>query len=377
MTSVLFLMPHWGRPSNLFLVRQIRMLRDAGVLYGVAVINTEGLTNWNGVPLYSLTDQSQARRIYWDIRRRLGVPAHPPTQADQLRKLIRSSRVDTILCQYGTFAVKLLPALIETSARVFIHVHGYDTTPSMCPPDYPSDLLRLSERATIICNSRETRGRLLSMGIPADRLVVKYCGVEVPDAPMQRPSGSEITILHLGRLIDCKSPDRTIQAFELASDRGLQGKLIIAGDGPLRVTCELLRARSKWKDRIEILGAVSGEQGASLLRSADILTLHSIRGELTGQIEAFGVALVEAMAATLPVASCRIGGIPEVVVDGETGILVEPGDVEAQAEALLQLANNPSLRYEMGKAGWRRAKELFTVEAEQEALLAVLQGKQH
>jgi glycosyltransferase involved in cell wall biosynthesis len=215
------------------------------------------------------------------------------------------------------------------------------------------------------------------MGIPADRLVVKYCGVEVPDAPMQRPSGSEITILHLGRLIDCKSPDRTIQAFELASDRGLQGKLIIAGDGPLRVTCELLRARSKWKDRIEILGAVSGEQGASLLRSADILTLHSIRGELTGQIEAFGVALVEAMAATLPVASCRIGGIPEVVVDGETGILVEPGDVEAQAEALLQLANNPSLRYEMGKAGWRRAKELFTVEAEQEALLAVLQGKQH
>ncbi len=176
--------------------------------------------------------------------------------------------------------------------------------------------------------------------------------------------------------MDCKSPDRTIQAFELACEQGLRGRLIIAGDGHLRVTCELLRVRSKWRDRIELLGAVSKEEGDRLRAEADIFTHHAIQGEISGQFESFGLAIVEAMAESLPVVTCPVGGIKETVVGGQTGILIEPGDVEAQAAALLKLARDPELRYQLGKAGWQRAKDNFSLELEKKNLLSILSRPQ-
>jgi colanic acid/amylovoran biosynthesis glycosyltransferase len=372
MHSVLFLMPMLDAPSELFMQRQIRMLAKANVLEAIAVTNAGGTGQWSGIPVYSLTDTSLLGRVICGATRRLGFKPHYPTCAEMLTRVLKKLRADTILCQYGTFAVRLQSALETASQRLFIHVHGVDTHEQLCPVGYKGGLKHLAERATIICNSQETYTRLINWGIPSQRLVVKYMGVEVPKTPVRRNRSTDVTILQLGRLVDCKSPDRTIRAFELACDQGLQGQLIIAGDGPLKTTCDLLRVRSKWRDRIQLLGAVTSDEGEKLRAEADIFTQHAVRGELTGQVEAFGVTIVEAMVASLPVVSCRIGGIVETVADCETGILIEPGDVEAQAAAFLKLACDPDLRRRMGEAGWRRAKEHFSWEKEQRELLAIL-----
>jgi len=92
------------------------------------------------------------------------------------------------------------------------------------------------------------------------------------------------------------------------------------------------------------LGAIEHRQVPELLRNVDIFVMPSIREE-------FGVAAVEAQAMEIPVISTRVGGVPEVVLDGETGILVEPGDSEQLAQAILALIENPALRRQMGKRG--------------------------
>jgi len=102
------------------------------------------------------------------------------------------------------------------------------------------------------------------------------------------------------------------------------------------------------------------------LSEADIFTQHNIQGEITRQSEAFGVSIIEAMAHGLPVVCTKHGGVIESVVDGETGFMCDPGDIEAQADAFLKLANNIELRQNMGDAGRKRVAEYFN--PEQEAL---------
>jgi glycosyltransferase involved in cell wall biosynthesis len=97
---------------------------------------------------------------------------------------------------------------------------------------------------------------------------------------------------------------------------------------------------------VSFLGAVAHSQVPELLENVDIFVMPSIREE-------FGVAAVEAQAMEIPVVATKVGGVPEVVLDGETGILVAPGNIEQLAQAVLTLIENPALRRQMGERGRR------------------------
>jgi glycosyltransferase involved in cell wall biosynthesis len=214
---------------------------------------------------------------------------------------------------------------------------------------------------------------LLEIGIAEERVTVKHLGVEVTDEPPpERPVEGPLEILYLGRLIDCKGPDLVIQAFERAVDRGLDAHLHMAGDGPLMDLCEALREDSPHRERIHLHGAVDAAHGEELRRRAHLFTAHNQLGPESRQEEAFGVSIVEAMGVGLPVISGRSGSLPELVEDGEQGILVEPGDIEAHAEAFLRLGSDADLRRRMGESGWRRVRERFTFESEMKILRGLL-----
>lgn len=338
---------------------------DAGMLRAIAAARLYGDSEWHGIPLLGLAGDSPPTGIRADDK-----PCHE-TQIRRLQNVLDSYRCDSILCQYGTVAVLFRDVLAAARPKLFIHVHGRDTQEHMHPPEYRTAFESLAARATIIC-SPYVREVLSHWKIPKASIIVKNYGVEIPDRPKSHSPSSAIAILHLGRLIDCKAPDRTIQAFELACDRGLTGRLIMIGDGPLRCACEKLRAKSAWRDRIAILGFVSDEEARRAFNEADVFTQHSMRGDITGQVEAFGVSVVEAMAMGLPVVSCPVGGIRYTVVDGETGILTPAGDVAAQASAFLKLAGDPRLRAAMGRCGWERSRAYYSYEAERDCLIEAL-----
>lgn len=359
-------MGSWQAPSERFLYRQLKMLHNAGVLTAIVAARLTNNAFWNGIPVYGLN-----RKIHSSEKSELLSTPHLQTQLELLEAILLNTQADTILCQYGTLAELFLPVLQHAPQRLVIHFHGKDAHESMLPAGYRTRLEALVKRATVIC-SPYIYTIISEWQIPHEQIVVKTYGVEVPDSPVYRRGSTEVHILHLGRLIDCKSPDRTLLAFEAAKAYGMKGKLTIVGEGPLRATCEMLRTRSQWRADIEILGHVPQDVVDSLLVDADIFTQHSIKGEVTGQVEAFGVSIVEAMAASLPVVSCALGGIKHIVVNEQTGILVEPGDVGAHAKALIRLSRDPDLRNRMGMAGWHRAKQFYSYEAEQAQLLKIL-----
>lgn len=340
---------------------------------------------WRGrIPAVALEDSRPA--LWRKLVRRAGLNlAVKPRRSgvSVLKRAVDAPEVTRILVQYLNFAVDLESAWAGTPKPLFVHCHGYDCTWDLREHSpvgqrrfdlsYPRAVQRLARRATIIANSNTTAQRLLESDIPAERIVVKYLGVPIPVEPPKREARRKSsTILYLGRLIDFKGPDLVIRAFEIACSRGMDGQLVVAGDGPLRTMCELLRARSAFRERITLLGAVDARTGGRLRTEADIFTAHNCRGPLSHQEEAFGVSVVEAMAAGLPVVSGRSGSLPEIIEHGEHGILVEPGDVEAHAEAFIRLASDPGLRKRMGEAGWLRAKERFSCERERDQLRAIL-----
>jgi glycosyltransferase involved in cell wall biosynthesis len=145
--------------------------------------------------------------------------------------------------------------------------------------------------------------------------------------------------------------------------------LAILGQGDEQENLERLAAELGVDDRLHMLGWQ--ERPQDHIATFDIFAMPS-------RVEPFGLAIAEAMRAVLPVVASNVGGIPEVVADGETGILVPRDDVDALASALRRLLDDPNLRARMGEAGERRFAECFTLDrmvASYEALYAEILGR--
>ncbi len=155
-----------------------------------------------------------------------------------------------------------------------------------------------------------------------------------------------VTLGFVKHLKEKYGPEYLIQAMRLVVDRHPQTRLLMAGSGELHSQLEELTGQLGLTRNISFLGAIEHQQVPELLRNMDIFVMPSIREE-------FGVAAVEAQAMEIPVVATNVGGIPEVVLNGKTGILVEPGSSEQLAQAILTLIENPVLRRQMGERGRR------------------------
>lgn len=381
--SVLFMMPRWEDASQGWMRRMLEGLTQD--LAAVAVNDSLGNSHTSEkVRFVSLRPPAREIRYISRILKFIGLSLEvaSPKIESRLRSVIRQFPITHILCQYGAFAAKYMKVWRETEVPLFIHFHGYDVFFDLRLADQPDihshseeyldNIKELEQRATFIAGSQFLKSQLVNAGISPDRVIVKYYGVPVTEKARFHDKKNNIQILHLGRLVDFKSPDRTIQAFEIAKSRGLDGHLVMVGDGPLKATCELLRLRSPYKDFIRLLKPIYGEEAQRIYAESDIYTQHNVTGEITRQAEGFGVSIVEAMASGLPIVGTRSGGVVETVVDGETGILNTPGDVEAQADSFLQLAKNPDLRQKMGVAGRTRVSVMFSPQQEADQLRKII-----
>jgi colanic acid/amylovoran biosynthesis glycosyltransferase len=379
--SILFLMPTWQAPSETWMQRMLEELDDE---LGVVVAwETGGETMWrNHVRAVALNPRSSLSQYYNRFFHKIAPKMITFEQKVLLREIYRPE-ITQVLCQYGAMATEFMPVWRMTKIPLFIHFHGFDATfdrrqynrlgKLYFPNTYLPDIKELAKRAIFIANSEFTKSLLINIGIPASIIHVKYLGVPIPPEGKIHNEVAQVNILQLGRLVDFKSPDRTIRAFEIARSRGMLGKLTIAGDGPLMGVCQLLKTKSPFCDSIELLGAVSAEDAQGLLFQADIFTQHNIKGEISRQSESLGVSILEAMAMGLPIVGTRNGGVPEIVVDKENGILTTPGNIQEQADALLSLVKDSALRQKYGDAGRKRVSELFTMEKEGRRLREIMQ----
>jgi glycosyltransferase involved in cell wall biosynthesis len=157
----------------------------------------------------------------------------------------------------------------------------------------------------------------------------------------------------VGRLHPQKGLDFLLQAMQMIRDRLHNAMLFIIGDGELRRSLENQTREYGLQHIVSFLG--TSQDIPSLLYSLNLFVLPSLW-------EGMPVALLEAMAAGLPVVATSVGGVPEVVLDGETGFLVPPGNPEALGQAILALYEQPELRIHMGLAGKQRVQNCFSSE---------------
>lgn len=163
----------------------------------------------------------------------------------------------------------------------------------------------------------------------------------------------DFLVASVGRLDPQKNPLGLIDAFALALGSHPHAHLLMAGGGSLRDACERRAAELGVTSRVHLPGVQSGI--ADILAASDVFALAS-------HWEGTPLAVMEAMAAGLPVAATAVGGVTELVSDGETGLLAAAGDMAALAGALSRLASDADLRNAMGNSA-RRAAESFGVDA--------------
>jgi len=200
-------------------------------------------------------------------------------------------------------------------------------------------------------------GRVIYQGFDDDRFN-GHVGQDHWRRRLDIPHGAPV-VLALGRMIELKGFHVLLEAWPTVRQRCPSAHLVLAGDGP-----EMPRLR----DRINALGVgasvrlpgrIAKTDVPSLMAGATVFCAPGVV-DSRGRSDALGVVIIEAMASGLPCVGSRIGGIPETIVDGRTGTLVEPGDQAGLADALTGVLSDPQTAEQMGTLGRQQAREAFS-----------------
>jgi colanic acid/amylovoran biosynthesis glycosyltransferase len=205
-----------------------------------------------------------------------------------------------------------------------------------------------------------------------EKVHVVRCGVDLAAfAPRPRVAPGIPTFACVAGLREYKGHEVLLEACRLLRARGVRARTLLVGDGPLRRRLEARIARDGLSGSVELLGALPHEQVPEVLARATAMVLPSVRAR-DGQMEGIPVALMEAMAAEVPVISTRLSGVPELVEDGVSGLLVPERDPAALAAAMERVATDPSLAARLAREGRRTIRERFDRRRNVTALEALL-----
>jgi L-malate glycosyltransferase len=283
----------------------------------------------------------------------------------RLAKIFDEERVDLVHAhQYGPFFYAMLARLLERRPAVLFTEHGRHF------PDFPRPKRKMVNRLLL-----ESRDRVVGVGqavrlavirnegIPAARVGMIYNGIDAP--PVGETNGfdrnavlnelgcrqGDFVILQVARLDYLKDHATAVRMMKRLVIDFPNAKLLLVGDGVEKQAIKQLIEAHGVGENVRLLGL--RQDIGRLLKAADLFLLTSIS-------EGIPLTVIEAMAAGLPVVATRVGGMAEVVVHGETGLLGPSGDDAAMAALVDQLVRNEELRRQMGLRGQMRARSEFS-----------------
>lgn len=284
-----------------------------------------------------------------------------------------------IHAHFGPDGCLIAPIAKRLGIPLIVNFYGYDVSRIMkvSPERWTWHYERLFDQASaLVAISEHIAGKLESFGAPREKIHVIPLGIQLErfqDLAARREARLAaqttdgppvVRCLLIGRLTAKKDPVGMITAFAkartmLAGEVDL--RLDIVGDGPLREIAREAAANSGHANAIHFHGSVGHDRIPDLLVEADIYTQHCVTAP-DGDMEGLGVTFMEASAAGLPIIGTRHNGIPEVVAEGQTGLLVDEHDYDTMAEHITALARDSERRRAFGQAGMARAAERFTID---------------
>lgn len=349
-TTICVVTPYLPTPSETFIRAHVERLPAPTVLiYG-----------WrptvNGRPILSLRS-----RIVHKMWRLAGVGLARETTAAYV-KAFRMHRAAAVLAEYGTTGVLTVEACRRVGIPLIVHFHGFDASVrSVLEENSETYPAMLHEAAAVIAVSRPMRDRLSSLGAPAERLWYIPYGVDCRSFKGACPESAPPIFLAVGRFVEKKAPQLTIRAFAEAHRAHPEARLRMVGDGPLLKECQELVRALRIEDAVVLLGTQPHDIVRQEMRQARCFVQHSIEAA-SGDREGTPVGILEAGASGLPVISTRHEGILEVVIDGETGLLVEEKDIQGMSKHMIRLIQEAERAGQLGRAARQRVETHFTIE---------------
>lgn len=241
------------------------------------------------------------------------------------------------------------------------------------PRKFEIGLDKLVGTARVVVTETDYSEKFLRERFPerADRIHRLYNGLNLAEFGRATFSSDPPLIVAIGRLIAKKGFADLIRACALLVERGRSFRCEIFGEGPLENQLRAQIEELGLQERIQLPGPKPQHELRARLGAASVFVLPSVP-EIDGGMDNLPTVIMEAMATGLPVVSTTIGGIPEMVVENETGFLVQPDDAVALAGAIEKVTNDRSLGEKLGQAGYERAQKLFSIEKNVRELCALL-----
>jgi glycogen(starch) synthase len=220
------------------------------------------------------------------------------------------------------------------------------------PNTLMSEVLRTADWVTCVSQAvLDEVHQLVPRIIPRSSVI--YNGIDLSPLTVEPLPTEAPILLCLGRLVPAKGFDQALTALAIILDRFPNVRMVLAGDGSAKLSLEQQTAELGLSEVVEFMGWVEPDKVMSLINSATIVIMPSRREGLPN-------AAIQAAMMGRPIVATNVSGLPEVVLDGQTGLLVRKDDNSALAEAIAFLLDHPEVAIEMGSAARRRTKELFS-----------------
>ncbi len=265
-----------------------------------------------------------------------------------------------VLAEYGDVGVNVMEACAHLRIPLIVHFHGYDASVREVLEQNAFTYPKMFEQASaLIAVSRAMESKLISLGADPRKVFYNPCGVDCDKFSRADPLHATPTFVAVGRFVEKKGPHLMLRAFALVHEQFSEATLRMLGDGPLLESSIELAKTLRIIDSVTFLGAQPHEVVCEEMRRARAFVQHSLEAA-NGDSEGTPVGIMEAGASGLPVVSTRHAGIPDVVIEGETGFLVDEGDIAGMAEKMIILAKDPQLAGRLGSAARGRVEDQFS-----------------
>jgi colanic acid/amylovoran biosynthesis glycosyltransferase len=264
------------------------------------------------------------------------------------------TRFDIIHSHFGiNGALAIYLKLMGVPGRYLTTFHGYDVNslPHKAPPGYYRELFSHGDRFT--SNTDYTRKRAVALGCDEKKITILPVGLDITKfsfRPRQLSRKEPVRLLTIGRLVEKKGHEYALKAVKALSDKGLDIRYSMAGDGPEKGRLQGLASSLGISEKVEFLKDINDQEALELYSNCHIFVLPSVTSTDQDR-EGQALVLQEAQATGMPVVSTRHNGIPEGVLDGVSAFLVPERDHLKLAEKIEYLIRRPSSWPGMGEAG--------------------------
>jgi colanic acid/amylovoran biosynthesis glycosyltransferase len=385
--------------SETFVLGQIRGLVDLGCDVRIFADNRDPVTksqhddeetalldrvSYFGLPLKALRETVGRVKSRYPATADTGAVHRPARRLSETREaglrlriearaFGRNVKFDVVHAHFGPNGVRAirLKRMGAISGPVITSFYGYDVGRHWSRAGY-EQLFDEGECFTAL--SVHMRDSLVALGCPADRTIIHRLGVDTDRFRIKsRPENSRLELISVARLIPKKGIEYALRAVAELARRKVDFRYTIVGGGPLRERLQKLAHELKLGDAVIFAGPQPQSAIVEMMRRSDVLLAPSVTA-VDGDAEGTPVVILEAQSCEIPVVSTLHAGIPEIVDDGRSGLLVSERDFSAMAARLDELSQSSALRREMGQTGRSIVTEKHDISKLNRELLAIYEA---